>query len=108
MAHPRRTVTNLIAEITGNVTDQAMIKVVDGRGYGGPAIECGGRIVLGTATTVDVLVEDSNGKVLHNATVAANKDIDPIPAGVKLPLLITTTNISNSTHTLTVYWDVKK
>lgn len=93
------------------MTDQEMLKTRSGgltAVYGGPAVEVGGRIVLGSGvTTVDVLVEDSDGKVLHNATVTANKDIDPIPTGVKLPLLVTTENIAGGTE-LTVHWSVKK
>jgi hypothetical protein len=110
MSHPRRTMTDLIASITGDVIDQEMVKVKDGNRYGGPALEAGGRIVLGTATTVKVLVEDQNGVVLHSAAAAvtANVDIEPIPQGVKLPLLVTTTEISDAAHTLTVYWSIKK
>lgn len=109
MARPQRTVIPLSASITGNVADQELIQP-NGRGLGGSGIEAGGRIVLGTATTAEVLVKDGMGKVLHSAAspVIANVDIDPISHGIKGPLTVTVTNISNSAHTLTVYWSVKK
>lgn len=110
MPLPKRTMSELVAVITGNVTDQELIQRKNSKTMGGPAIECGGRIVLGTATTVKVLVKDSNGVVLHTADVAVteNVDIPPIPQGVKCPLLVTTTEISNAAHTVSVYWSVKK
>lgn len=107
---PKPTVIALKAAITGNVTDQAMVQVRNnGRAFGSMGVETGGRIVLGTATTADVTVKDTNGKVLYSATgVVANTTINPIPAGVQGPLLVTIANISNAAHTLTVYWGVKK
>ena len=106
---PKRMSTDLRAAITGNVTDQEMLQVRNSRKFGSPGIEAGGRIVLGTATTADVTVKDANGKVVYSATgITANTDINPVPTGVKGPLKVTVANISNSAHTLTVYWVVRK
>lgn len=113
---PTQSVTTLVAEITGNVSSQEMKLLEDsaittGKVAGGGAfVEAGGRIVLGTATTVKVEVVDALGKVLHANTLAVtvNQDTDPIPAGVQLPLKVTTTAISSGAHTLTVYWSVKR
>lgn len=106
---PRRSVTNVKAAITGNVTDQNVVSEKTSIPYGGPGIDLGGRIVLGTATTVDVTVKDSDGKVLYSATgITTNVSIDGTGNGIKGPLLVTTANISNAAHTLTIYWKVKK
>ena len=101
----------LKASITGTVAAQEMKLNNNSQfSFGSPGIEAGGRIVLGTATTAKVLVTDQTGKVLHSAAsaVTSNTDIDPIPAGVQGPLLVTVTEISNSAHTLTVYWTVRR
>lgn len=109
MTNPRSTVLQLKASITGNVVAQVFLQAKNGKQWGGDGIEAGGRVVLGTATTADVLVTDTQGKVLKaTTTFAANGTIDPIPAGVKGPLLVTITNISNAAHTLTVFWNVKR
>lgn len=105
---PKRTVTSLVAAITGNVAAQEMLQQHNDRQFGSPGIEAGGRIVLGTATTVDVVVTDANGKVLYNDTVVADVDINPVAHAVQGPLMVTTTNISNAAHTLSVYWGIKK
>lgn len=107
---PQQTVLTLKANITGNVTNQELLQADNGRTFGSPAIEAGGRIILETATTVRVLITDANGVVLHSAgtAVTANKDISPIPRGVQGPLYVTTTDISSPTHTLTVIFYVKK
>lgn len=106
----RETVVELMQAITGNIdaSSTGMRQAKNGKIFGSSGIEAGGRIVLGTATTADVLIVDATGKILHNATVTSNKTIDPIPAGVKGPISVAVTNISNSAHTLTVYWWVKK
>ena len=105
----RNPVFGLVASITGNVTDQAMVRQYRSLHFGGAGIEAGGRIVLGTATSVDVTVKDQNGKVLYTATgITANVTIDPIAAAIQGPLLVTTANISNAAHTLSVYWGVRK
>ena len=113
---PIKDVTTLIAELTGNVSTQVMKLLADSAittgkvAGGGAGIEAGGRIVLGTATTVKVEVLDATGKVLHSngTAVTANKDIQPVAHGVQLPLTVTTTEISNSAHTVTVHWSVKR
>ncbi len=106
---PTRETTDLYAEITGNVVDQELIQVRNDRAFGSPGIEAGGRVVLGTATTADVTVTDATGKVLLNqASIVANLDIDSQANGIKGPLKVTVANISNASHTLTVYWSVRK
>jgi hypothetical protein len=101
-------VTNLVAAITGNVTNQEMTATRGDRTFRGGGIEAGGRIVLGTATTVDVVVADGRGRQLYSGTVVANTNIDPVPVGIAGPIKVTTTNISNAAHTLTVYWSIKE
>ena len=109
MAHPRRTTTNLSITMTGNSGPTDMVQRYQSKPYGGSCIEAGGFIELGTATTVDVLVVDVNGKVLNAATTyTSDTTIAPVPEGVHAPLRVTTTNISNSAHTVTVHWVVKK
>ena len=111
MAHPIRSVVPLRADITGDVTTQAMLQDDDQQGLpaGGPGLEAGGRVVLGTATQVDVTVLDANGLVLYDVNaLGADIDIEPDAHGVMMPLTVTTDNISDAAHTLTVYWFVKK
>lgn len=102
-------VASLYASITGNVTDQEMLRSTGDRTFRGGGIEAGGRIVLGTATSADVTVKDSTGRVLYSSTgVVANTTIDPAPRGVVGPLKVTVANISNAAHTLSVYWSVNE
>lgn len=103
-----RTLDHMTAEITGNVSAQEMICDRTDRVARFSGIDGGGRINLGTATTVGVLVEDQNGVILHNATITTDTDVDPVPRGVKGPLKVTTTSISNAAHTLTVTWSLKR
>lgn len=105
---PRPRSFTLKAAITGNVAAQEMKRQYRDLALGGDAIEAGGRIDLGTATTADVVVKDANGTVLHNATITSDTDVAAAAKGVRLPLNVTVTNISNSAHTLTVYWSVRK
>jgi len=109
--HPIKTVTLLSVDLSDQ-TDGAFSLLQDngpraGKDFGGPGVEAGGRIVMTTATTAHVLVEDATGKVLHDATITVDTDIDPIPAGVMCPLTATATSVS-AAGTLTVYWSVKK
>jgi len=95
--------------MTGNAGPTDMVQRYHAKPYGGSAIEAGGFIKLGTATTVDVAVEDENGKVILAATTyTSDTSIAPVPEGIHAPLKVTTTNISNSAHTVTVHWVVKK
>lgn len=106
MPHPIRTVTELVAAFSGNDTVE-LTNAKSGRKFGGPGIEAGGRIQLGTATTAEVAVTDANGRVLHSAAAAVTTDTDiaPVPMGVKAPLTATVTNADGS---LEVFWSVKK
>lgn len=105
----QETVVQLSAAVTGNVTSQELVQAKNGRTFGSSGIEGGGRIVLGTATSVDVQVVDATGVVLlATTTITSNTTIDPVPRAVKGPLTVTTTNISNAAHTVTIYWSVKK
>lgn len=115
MAHPIRSVVACKAVITGNVVAPGQDMVQDdpqdtGLPAGGPGIEAGGRVVLGTATSADVNVLDANGTVLLTSTTVGvgNLDIEPDAHGVMMPLKVIVANISNAAHTLTVYWFVKK
>lgn len=110
MAIPKQRVVELRLDITGNVADQPMLQTKNGRTFGSAGIETGGRIILGTATTAKVLIKDANGKVLHDnaSAVTASKTIDPVPTGVKGPLVVTVTEISNAAHTLAVTYGVQK
>lgn len=95
--------------IIGNASLQELKRSDTSRSMHGSASELGGRIILGTATSVDVVVTDANGKVLFTQTgISSSTDIDPDVIGVLGPLYVTTTNISNSAHTLTVVWTLKK
>lgn len=109
MSIPLRTVESLSAVITGNVTGQQMLNH-RGRLFGSPAIEAGGRIDLGTATTAKVAVTDANGRVLHSgaAAITSDTDIASTAGAIKGPISVTVTEISNAAHTLTVYWGVKR
>lgn len=98
----------LYADITGNVVGQEMVRRRGERTYRAAGIEAGGRIVLGTATTVDVTVTDANGVVLYDGTVTSDTTVDPVPRWVDGPISVTTENISNSAHTLSVYWGIKE
>ena len=102
---PKATVVNLQASIAGDVTDQEFLQVKNGRRFGSPGVEGGGRVNLLTATTAAVTIKDSNGIVLCNATITADTDINPIPIGVKCPLLVT---VAASDGTLEAFWSVKK
>ncbi len=108
MSAPQKSVLLAKAAITGNVSNQQMVDYYDGSTFVGAGIEAGGRIDLGTATTAVVTVTDSLGKVLYTGTVTVDTDVSPTPMGVKAPLFVTVTSISNSAHTLTVYWFLKR
>lgn len=102
-------VHSLEAQIVGNVSNQEMVASTGDRTFRRSGIEAGGRIVLGTATTVDVTVVDGVGRVLYSSTgVVASVTIDPGPRGVVPPLKVTTANISSASHTLSVYWSVRE
>lgn len=111
MTIPNRTVRTHAA-ITGNVSNQEMLVLGDGnsRVFGGHGLECGVLIKLGTATTVKVKIEDADGKILHSdtAAVTSTTDEDPSAKGVRGPLKVTTTEISDGAHTLDVYVDVRQ
>lgn len=109
MGRARPTVLGLVAAITGDVSLQAMVNRYNNNPVGGHAIEGGGTVVLGTATTVDIQILDANDvEIVAATTFTADGVIAPIPRGVELPLKVTTTNISNSAHTVTVRYAVKK
>lgn len=109
MSADKERVVVLTAAITGNVASQSMLnRKLNSRAFGSAGLDAGGRVDLGTATTADVVVKDTLGKVIYSATVTSDTDISPTAAGVQGPLKVTVTNISNSAHTLTVYWYVRK
>lgn len=109
MSSQPSTVLTVSSAFTGNATDQQMKHIGEARVFNGAGIEAGGRVVLGTATSADVTVKDSLGRVIYAATgIVSNTDIEPTPMGIHGPLLVTVANISNAAHTLTVYWSVKR
>lgn len=110
MSHVKPALVNVVASITGDVAAQEMLKQRNGLPARFSGIDAGGRINLGTATTVKVLVEDQDGVVLHSAAAAVTEDtdIDPVPRGVRGPLKVTTTEISNAAHTVTVTWGIRR
>lgn len=101
-----RMVHSLQVDITGNVSSEPLLNTRGDRPFRGGGVEAGGRIVLGTATTADVLVTDGVGRELYNGTVTDDVTIDPASRGVVAPISVTVTNISNAAHTLSVYWSV--
>lgn len=105
---PPRSVETLVAQISGNVTDQQMVSQRSGRVFGSPGIEAGGQITLGTSEGADVVVTDATGKVLYNDTVTEDVSITAGPHGVQGPITVTVTNNTDNSHTLTVYWSIKR
>ena len=108
MAHPRATVIPLKA--VGHASedvDVTMTHAKTGEPVGGPGLEMGGYVKLGTATLIEILVTDVNGKGFGTGriTPSAGTFIESSGHGVTLPLKVRATN-KNGTYD--VYWWVQK
>lgn len=103
MTTMQKRVVNLSAAFTGNATTA----LTDAKGFsGGSGIDGGGRIDLGTATTLVLTVTDATGRVLVNGvTYASDTDIAPTAAVLKAPL---TAVIASSNGSSTVSWGILK
>lgn len=105
---PHTTVRSLYATTSGNVSPTALRDRYADESFAGPAIEAGGRIVLGAGvTSVEAEVLDADGVVLHsNIAITASVDIDPVPRGIRGPLTVEITNIAGGTA-ITTTWSIK-
>ena len=108
MSNLKNTVVDLTLAITGNVSAQSLARRKGGGTSYGSGLDAGGRIDLGTATTAVVTITDSLGVVLHSGTVTTDTTVAPTAQGLQGPILVTVASISNSAHTLTVSWKIKK
>lgn len=104
MTTMQKRVVNLTKAFTG---DAAAQQLNDARGYsGGSGIDGGGRIDLGSATTLVLTVTDATGRVLVNGvTYTSDTDIAPTAAVLKAPL---TATVASSNGTSTVSWGILK
>lgn len=108
MSYHGKTTFELSATITGTTAGTNLTPNTS-RTWTGTGIEAGGRIVFGTATSATVAITDARGVALYPSTaIVASTTIAPVPRGVKGPITVVVSAISNSAHTLSVYWTVRK
>lgn len=110
---PSANFTRLLkAEVTGNVTDQEMTD------SGGSVTAAHGvpmsiRVALGTATSIDVTVKDATtgATLLNETSITSSTDYsvdDLLVNAVHGKVTVTTANISDPSHTATVYLSVRE
>lgn len=105
MTIPPKRLENISAVCAGNVSGQVMHNR-KGWDFGGTGVDAGGRVQLGSATTVTVTVVDSTGKkFINGVTYTSSTDIAPTAAGVVGPMLVT---ISGSNGSSIIHWGVLK
>lgn len=111
MSHPVPTIVPVYKAFTADASAQEMKRYdisghdPNGQSVGGPALDAGGLVNLGTATTAIVTIKDAVGATIYTATIAADTVIPPTAVGCYGPLNCT---VASSNGTLTVWWYLKK